>query len=270
MIRKFLGALLTLILAAGCNTAGPKEPTVPSTPGVEWSKSPTDVVFQIYTWGGFMASIDRHAQFPELTVFGDGRVVYQKRNSDWTGQVLEAKLTEKQMADLLGGGLKATEGLKREYTGFPATDMPTTHFYLATTKAKRQVSVYGFGVEPQDQEEDRAVMDRLRALRNSFLGAAAAAGPKEFVPDEVSLLTEPMGSDEGTTRLKSWPAELPALPVAPAGDPEGIGRAKHKGAEAAALVKEVGLLKVVPYRVGDKFYRVAVRPVLPELAVEAP
>lgn len=265
---RILALLVGLFMAVGCS-GNPQPANPPATPpSVEWSRSATEVVFQIFARGGFMSPLHAQTQIPELTIFGDGRAVFVVREGD--DQLLrETKLSEQRLGELLAAAERAMADLKRSYAGAQATDMTTTNFYLATAKGKREVSVYGFSPQPWEQEQDRPVMDLLRSVRKSFMDAAAS-GAKPYIPVELTVMTEAIDPQNYDVQAKDWPAGLPALPGPDAGSPLGIASVVLKGEEARKVAEQVPLNPRWPYKSGDRYYLVALKPTLPEVAQQQP
>lgn len=250
MRNRWLAALLVVMLF-GCarQASGPGK--------VDWNRAADAVVFQVDTSAGFVMPIYAETMVPEITVFGDGRVLVARRD----GPVVEARLPVEKVAELMARADKDLTGLKPQYTAAQVTDMGTTVFSVVTAGGKKQVSVYAFNEQPWERENDRAVMDRLRALRKAFLDAVPADA-KPYVPDELKLVTFTV---DPVAEAKAWPADLPALPMAPQDQPLQMATTILKGEEARKVAAQVPYRSGPPqvYKVGQKYFEVAVAPVIP-------
>lgn len=250
--------LLTAVMGAafwlsGCRSAA-VEPHVPVD---------TDqVVFQIDTHGGFVPRIEAESHVPELTVFGDGRVLYVHQDQDGVRQVLETRLPEAKLRELLDLAVRSMAGLKASYEWEGVADASTTRFALLTAEGTKSVLVYAFALEPDQRARDLAVMNKLRAVRAAFTAALPDKAPV-YLPESVQLIAEMVPPGDYDTPVLDWPAGLPDLPVG-TGAGETVKEA-HSGETAQQLVKEVPYRTFGFYRSKGQQFVVAVKPEVPVL-----
>lgn len=254
MFKLLLTAVLgAVLLLTGCRSTS-VQPHVPVD---------TDqVVFQIDTAGGFVPRIEAEAHVPELTVFGNGRMLYVRQDQNGIRQVLETRLPEPKLRELLDLAVRSMAGLKESYEWEGVADASTTRFALLTAEGTKSVSVYAFDLDPDQRGRDQAVMNRLRSLRAAVTAALPDKAPV-YLPESVQLIAEMLPPGEYDTPTQDWPAGLPDLPVG-TGAGETV-RETHSGEAAQKLLKAVPYRTFGFYRSKERLFVVAVKPEVPVL-----
>ena len=246
-------ALGAVLLLTGCRSTS----VVPHVP-----VDTDQVVFQVDTAGGFVPRIEAEAHVPELTVFGNGRVLYVRQDQDGVRRVVETRLPETKLRELLDLAVRSMAGLKESYEWEGVADASTTRFALLTAEGTQNVSVYAFDLDPDQRARDQTVMNKLRAVRAAFTAALPDQAPV-YRPESVQLIAEMVPPGEYDAPVLDWPAGLPDLPVG-TGAGETV-KETHSGETAQKLVKEVPYRTFGFYRSEERLFIVAVKPDVPVL-----
>lgn len=197
MRKRLLAACLFVSTLAGCG--GIANPT-PTPLGSDSISYPVDTaVLQLAHGGGFVM-IDRVSELiPDVTVWGDGRVVFAAPD----GTVREGVIDPAVVAKLVQSA-SFLYNLKSDYAAVQHTDAPTATFAIFTERGGKQVSVYGLDpVSQQEDEPEPGVFAQLRALW-AQVNAALPADAAELKPTSVCIQT--FHTNEPATA--EWPAEL--------------------------------------------------------------
>jgi len=251
-----VAALVATVALAGCGSgeervdtgdgASPttEATTVPEPGGRDPVYDADQIVFQAQTGGGFVPMQAAATELPEVTVYGDGRVLVTEarddRPFDVSPRLLLANASDEALRSLLSDAERS--GLFADDVDFGqpmATDLPTTTVTLHTTGPAVHASAYalGFTQAPGGGITD-AQAERRAALRE-LIDAARALGEdgEPWTPDRVrATLFDPAGSQrEGTIPTAPWPG--PPFDSFPASMPEGaVARCLVIEGEAASTV----------------------------------
>ena len=169
----------------------------------------TDVVLRVFTGGGYVPEQVRLRELPELTVYGDGRMIVAGPTTlEYPGPALpnlrELRLTPGGMARIVR--LARTAGLfgarEPDYGTPPVTDHPSTTVTVDAGGAEVRVSVYALGFD-DDRLTDRQQENRARLQR---LIARAERPPRRFVVDGSRALFEPGALDVNVAPVDTSPA----------------------------------------------------------------
>lgn len=253
---KWLCLVVVLFVLIGCGNA-----TKPPTP-VQFPTGADQVVFQIDTAGGFVPPIEWEAHVPELTVFGDGRVLFVRQDQAGVRRVLETRLEAAKLSQLMRQADQAMTGLKESYEFGGVADASTTRFALQTAAGKRSTSVYAFGMDPAQRGRDQEDLAKLTALRSAFTAVLPDQAPVH-TPDSVEIIAETVPPGEYSVPQLDWPAGLPDLPDA--AGPNEMVRKTYTGNDARKLVQQVPYRSMGLYRFRNNLYFVAVKPAVPLL-----
>jgi hypothetical protein len=193
------------------------------------------VVLQLAHGGGFRMPDRVSNEIPDVTIWGNGRVVFAAPD----GTVRDGLLSPDVVSRLVNHALLLYD-LDDEYAAAQHTDDATATFTVLTDRGRKTVSVYA--LHPMGTEVP-AQFASLAALWKAAQAALPADAPA-LVPSAVDVRTyyaaEPASGD--------WPAEL-------------TGRLTGEAAQRAVALAGMGEAKV--FRVGDQVQRVLVIPVLP-------
>jgi hypothetical protein len=274
-------------IAAACSTAGSPSgsstPTAPPSPeGVDHPTGATDVVLQLEEGGGFVPIEFLAGQAPQLTLFGDGRVVFQPavttfpepgpdgiiRGIPWRTAQLDAVQIEELLTFALGqGGLGAA---RDNYGNDMVADASTSIFTVNAGGLKKTVSVYALGLEDPsatDLVARRAFKQLADRLRDFDKGGTIATDV--YLPSDFrAVLVERGGDPQAKPMAWPWPdlkvSDFPA-------NINGVGAVqfphrKMSAEEVAALkLGEIpgGAQGVVLAGPDGKTYSLILRPLLP-------
>lgn len=237
MLQRLLYACLALLLLAGCST--PSSP--PESPEPDPVSYPQDqVVLQVAHGGGFRMPDRASNEIPDVTIWGDGRVVFAAAD----GTVREGRL-ERTVLDRLVAGATFLYDLQDDYQAATHTDDAYATFTVMTEKGRKTVSVYALYpmAPPREGEPYPQVFAQLRTLWAAVHAALPLDAP-EMRPTDVYVMTfysEEPASDE-------WPVEL---------------QGRLSGAQASRAVELAGLQEAKTFLVEGKPQRVLVVPEIP-------
>ncbi|MEZ5181164.1 MAG: hypothetical protein R2702_04710 [Acidimicrobiales bacterium] len=237
-----VAALVATLVLAGCGAGSDGARVASGDGGATTTAAPTvpdpgegdevldadQIVFQAQTGGGFVPMQAAATELPEVTVYGDGRVLVTEPRDDRPFDVSPRLLlaiapdgaVRSLLADAEGSGLFAGDV---DFGQPMATDLPTTTVTLHGTGPAATVSAYalGFTQAPGGGITDEQA-ERRAALRD-LIDAARALGEDgdAWTPDRVrATLFDPASVQrEGTIATAPWPG--PPFTSFPAPAPEG-------------------------------------------------
>jgi hypothetical protein len=240
----------------------------------EWGppQAPTgadEVVVRVVTEGGFTAESRRPAHLPQLSVFGDRRVVVTGPTAlQYPGPALpnlqEFRVTRAGLARILEAARAAglLDDAVPDYGDPGVTDQATTTVTVRADGITRRVNVYalGFrsrvsGVTPEQSEQ----RDRLQQFIE-LAGDAEAFGDdvvpqteRRYEPTALAVRVEPADASDGETH--AWPL----------GELAGAECAVHTGADVArALDVARAAHDGDVWESAGATYTVTFRPLLPD------
>jgi hypothetical protein len=166
------------MLVAGCifgGTAGPSPTPMATGPSatpaetgpISHATGPTDLVLQATSGGGLLPQELRLAEMPNVSIYGDGRVVMLGLHGGGPGDPLLPELTETRLtADGMARILQAAReagvlGPDRRFDLPDVYDLWTVWFTATTDGKPHRVSAYALGFEdearlaPPDEMEAR-------------------------------------------------------------------------------------------------------------------
>jgi hypothetical protein len=253
----------TVALAAcGESTSGESGP--PRAP-----TGPDEVVVRVVTEGGFTAETRRPAHLPQLSVFGDGRVVVIGPTAlQYPGPALpnlqEFRVTRAGLARILETARAAglLDDAVPDYGDPGVTDQATTTVTVRADGITRRVDVYalGFrgrvsGVTPEQSEQRDRLQQFIELAGDAgALGDDVVAGSeRRYEPTALAVRVEPADASDGETH--GWPL----------GDLAGAECAVHRGADVArALDVARTAHEGDAWESAGATYTVTFRPLLPD------
>jgi hypothetical protein len=238
---RLVGLVVALaVLLVGCGQSGapsgrPEPAPVPVT-------YPADqVVLQIDVHGG-LVRMDRSIDWvPEITLWGDGRLVFVTKDES----IREGHLTQGQVGKLVGQAEAVLRPLESSYMNAQWTDAPDTSFSVSTGAGTKTVSVYAF--EAQSDVVDHQAMDGLRSLWD----AVDRVLPPDALPYQpVAVEVHFWYGDPEAAATTEWPAAL-------------VGRVTGEQAKEALRLQPLGPGRLVRHE--GRVELVVLAPVLPVL-----
>lgn len=302
MRRSFaLASAAVSVLVAACVAGGSPTPT--GTPGASGSPSPsgspagtvppggiahptgaTDLVLRIDVGGGFVAPQAQVGRIPQLSIFGDGRVIVPGPQIEiYPGPALPSLVTlrvsedglQKALGDARTAGLLGPDA---QYPGGPIMDAPTTTFTVAADGRTHVITAYalqegGAG----DQTLDPAVRAARAALlafeqrasdARSWLGTTVVETEHQFEPTAIrifSIAAQPAGQGGITPSVVDWPL---SAQLASFGAPFGSSDMRCGVVSGSDLARLLPLLRtsnqLTYWRSGGSTYQLTLRPLLPD------
>jgi len=198
-----LPAFAAGLALAGCGisaTASPPgtSPSPSSAPtadpsAIEHASGPTDVVFRFEEGGGFVPADFFTTQAPQLTLYGDGTVIF--RDTSLAGPSPDPDVVKQvafQTVRFDEGGMQAflkfalaDSGLglaRASYRPGNVADMPTATFTINAGGVSKAVSVEGLGLA-DPQSPDAAILAALAGLGDRVRNfASAVQGESTWTP----------------------------------------------------------------------------------------
>jgi hypothetical protein len=231
------------------------------------SGAPDEVVVRVVIEGGFAAESREPARLPEVSVFGDGRVITQGPTTlEYPGSALpnlqEFRLTRDGLAAVVDEARAA--GLldvpPPDYGDAGITDQATTTVTLRVDGTEAEVQVYALNFDDGltvEQRENRRQLQQFIGFVGHAHGVGVHVMPestRRYEPEALAVRVEPFLSDVKTEEHQ-WPL----------GDLAGTDCAVFRGGELAAVLHEADSAREdVRWLSGDDGYRLVFRPLLPD------
>lgn len=261
---------------------------------ISYATDPTDLVLQATSGGGLLPQSMRLVEMPNVSIYGDGRVVMlgahdNGREDPLLPQLTETRVTADGMARILQAARDAgILGPDRRYELPDVYDLWTVWFTATADGKTHRVSAYALGFEDEDRlappgemgarEKLDALYGQLVDLR-AWLPAGTVGTDSAYRPAETRVLVTP---------LLDWSTAVAGATAAPAspradqevrdwplvGPPESFGAAVGAHGEAwycavvgPDQVAALGLdtaTRDTRWRAGEHLYQIVARPLLPD------
>jgi hypothetical protein len=247
-----------------------------------------ELVLRVETSGGFVAPQTTLRTVPQISIYGDGRMIQEGPVTEiYPGQALPnlqaSQLTEDAVQAILAEAGKA--GLLGPDADYPypcVSDLPTTVFTVNVEGQTHTVSAYALSFEAtagasgstmQCQHVDTdaraalATFDRKLGDLASWLPTGSVGAEQPYAPTEMRVY---VGSYQGDPELKqhaiAWP--LPA-PLASFGDPDAnlpeLRCGVVTGDDLATLYPDAQRAnELTPWTSDGERYALTFRPLLPD------
>lgn len=210
-------------------------------------------------------SFPPEAALPDLTLYGDGTLIYLEAPADQASRLLRAQLPDDAVLELLE--LFIDEGFLDFVYEQPAperaTSQPTTFLYIRTMRDANAVSAVAIdSVLPDDAGDEfdefrklQRIVQELDEIDPIALGGSA---PVEYDPEGVLLVVEPRSPPNVAGSPARWPYEAITLEeIAPEDE---LVEVMLEGEDAAAFN---GWVPPTGWFEGERYYDVGWRPLLP-------
>jgi hypothetical protein len=251
-VRRIAFAAVAALLLSACGGSSPQRRDV--------------AVVRVVTSGGFAAESRQPAQLPQLSVFGDGRVItIGPTTLEYPGPALpnlqEFRLTRTGLAHVIDGARDAglLDDPPPDFGDPGVTDQSTTTVTVSVGERTRRVNVYAPGFSDGltlDQRENRSRLDRfiqLAADPDALLPFVVPDSERRYDPVAVAALVRPSDAADGDTHV--WPLD----------DLAGTDCVVLNGSDATtALDAARSARQGDPWISGNVTYRLAFRPLLPD------
>lgn len=275
--RTLLVPLLALtLLAVGCGRL-----TDAGDGGIEHPTGPNELVLRMDTGGGFVPVEYALAQFPQWSLFGDGRLITEGPQIEiYPGPALPSLQVQTLTEDGVQAIVEAAResglmGPDRSYDYQCITDAPTTTFTLDAGGTKHVVSAYALGVsEGPCQGADTEARAELVAFQAkltdlaSWLPTGSVGDQVQFQFDEMRVLVRPYSASP-EPGLGQAPIDWPLEPLSTFGQPSATFSDFRcgvvSGADFAKLLPEAQRAnELTPWRSDGERYGLIFRPLLPD------
>jgi hypothetical protein len=304
------GVVALVMLVAGCavgGTPGPSATPRGGTPGpsatpadtgsISYATGPTDLVLQATSGGGLLPQSMRFAEMPNVSIYGDGRVITLGEHGGWPDDPLLPELTETRVtADGMDRTLRAAweagilgPGPDRRYELADVYDLWTVWFTATTDGKTHRVSAYALGFEEEARLAPPGEMDARKKLDalygqlvdlRAWLPAGTVGPDSPYGPAETRVLVTPLldwsTAGDGATAAPATPRADQEVRDWPLVDPpESFGSPldTHGGEpwsckilgpdEVAALGLDTAT-RDTRWKAGGNLYQVVARPLLPD------
>lgn len=270
------------VLLGACTADSGEDSTVDD---VGYPSGSDELVLRISTEGGFVPVEVNLTRLPELSLYGDGRLITQgPQILIYPGPALPNLLVRQVDPEALREIVRqaADAGLTGPDRRFDAAagriaDLPDTVFTLVTEQGAHSTSIYGFGsgeeltgIPDRDAEAIRA----LRRLRDRLTDLEpwlpdGSVGPEEpFVPRSMRIFaTTPVPAPEEGLEQQPvpWPLAQPLAEFGAPVPPEGYRCGTVEGEELATVLELAGRAnQLTPWESEGVRYALSFRPLLPD------
>jgi hypothetical protein len=276
--RAAAAASLFLLVACaqdGGDTASPADAPAP--------RDPDTVALRIDHTGGFLTPGDSIARLPIVTIYGDGRAIFQGPvPAIYPGPALpnvqviniSAADVDKLVARAADAGVGTAEDLGQP----PIADAPSTRFTVDTEGGPVTTEVYALSESGTDTDsglsaDQVAARTKLRELLTAVSDLPGTLGLKAgseqpYKPAALAAIATPyVAPDRATVGQEqpevAWPG--PALPGTPAGKGLETGCVTVSGADTAKVLAAADKANAAtPWTSGGRKWTVNLRPLLPD------
>jgi len=275
----FLLMALVLVSCAPGTDAGP------GGGDLEYPTGPDELVLRISIEGGFVPVEHNLTRLPDLSLYGDGRLITQgPQIMIYPGPALPNLLVRNVTAEGVGEIVReaAGAGLTGPDRRFDSAarriaDLPDTVFTLVTAGGTHTTSVYGLGSGEELRGIPREQADAIRELhrlRERLTGLESwlpegSVGPEEsFEPRSMRIFssTPPPPSEEGLEQQPiAWPLAQPLAEFGEPVQPEGFRCGTVEGEDLAAVLQVASQAnQLTPWESAGAQYALSWRPLLPD------
>lgn len=220
-----------MVLAAGCTvgtTPGPSA-TPSGTHAMSYATGPTDLVVRASAGGGLLPPSAGLVEMPNVSIYGDGRLVRLGAHGGGPRdpllpELFEARITPDGMARILEAAAAAgVLGPDRHYELPGVYDLWTVRFTVTADGITHRVSAYALGFADEERLAPVGEMDARRRL-DTFYGQLVDL--RAWLPSEAigpDAAHEPAETRVFVTRLVDWSTGVGSAtpaPVSPRPDQE--------------------------------------------------
>jgi hypothetical protein len=225
----------------------------------------TEVVLRVVTRGGFAAESRQAAQLPQLSVFGDGRVIIRGPTTlEFPGPALpnlqEFRLTRDGLANIVDEvrNLGLLDDPPPDFGDPGITDQPTTTVTVSLDGRTRHVDVHALGFTDGLTDQQRQNRDRLNELiqragdADAQVALVVPGTTRRYEPNALAVLIRP--SDTSDSETRDWPL----------GDLAGAQCAAFRSSDLVAVLDAARNAEDVRWFSAGESYRLVFRRLLPD------
>lgn len=270
------------MLAAACATNPVEDPQVEE---VEYPEGAGRLILRVSTEGGFVPVEHNLTRLPDLSLYGDGRMISQgPQIMIFPGPALPNVLVRQIepagvraiMQEAAGAGLTGPDRRFDSAAG-RITDLPDTVFTLVTAGGEHSTSIYGFGSGqevvdvPEEEAEAIRALERLRERLtdlDSWLPEGSVGAEQSFEPESMRIFVSspPPPSEEGLDQPPmAWPLEQPLGEFGSEASPQGYRCGTVEGEQLATVLEAAGRAnQLTPWESAGELFSLSLRPLLPD------
>jgi hypothetical protein len=260
---RYVAALLAAVICvAGCGNAGAprSQPMPPTTTQADFPTGGDEIAIQFSSGGGISGPCCAPSETPDITLYGDGRVVFTEDTDGVLPGMRQATLDRADVTELLNHA--QTAGLYgKPDTGSPCCDLGYTRVILGRAGTTYEFSVMGLGQEVGDlTDEQRRTRDNVATLRKQLIDLANSSDANGgYGPTELAVYVRPANADD-TAAPTPWPLGS----LAEGGTPTALdGRCLHITDGTGAVVAAARDAKTNNWSSAGHTWWVIIRPLLP-------
>ncbi|MEV6850336.1 hypothetical protein [Actinoplanes sp. NPDC051411] len=259
--------------AAGSPTGSTGSPAESREEGTT-AKTPAanDLVLRTETYGGFVAPDMILGRFPQISVYGDGRVISQGPvPSIYPGPALPniqvSMITPGLVRQLVQEGLSAGVRNGSDLGQPGVADAPTTRVTVVTAAGKQVVTINALSEAPSNDRRLTADQRDARAKIAAYVKKLGALpkNPTAYQPIAMVVYAAPWTKPASgpVPPAKAWPG--PALPGPDIDPATRAGCVAVTGDQTArVLTAAKGANALTPWTTGSRQWRIVFRPLLPD------
>jgi hypothetical protein len=273
-----IAAAVPLILLGACARATPAgTPAAGSpagTPESTTAKGPgaDDLVLRTETYGGFVAPDLVLGRFPQISVYGDGRVISQGPvPAIFPGPALpnvqQSTITPELVRQLVRDGLAAGVRNGSDLGQPSVADAPTTRVTVVSGGSKQVVTINALSEAPSNDRRLSTEQRDTRAKVAAYVRKLAALprNTTAYQPTAVAVFAAPWAKPASgpVPEAKAWPG--PALPGTDVDPASKAGCVAVTGAQTPkVLAAAKGANALTPWTTATGKWKIVFRPLLPD------
>lgn len=233
------------------------------------------LVLRVKQTGGFMGPDALASRLPELSVYADGRVIFNgPTTAVYPGRalpnVLVLMLSPEQVTKLTQEAVAAGVRPGTDFGQPGVADASTTEVTVVTGAGERTVAANALREARPDDPQLTAAQKQARTKLSGFLDRAdqltSGPGAQPYRPEILAAVVRPYvepGDDlPGRPQAKQW--EGPALPGEPLAEPQKLSCVTVTGEQRDAVLKAAkDAYATTPWVSGGNGWTVTFRPLLP-------
>ena len=218
------------------------------------------------TSGGLQPPGRPSLQVPEVTLYGDGTLIYAAMDAGGRLAIFQADVSD----DAIGGLLEEIEDAG--FFNFPyelaspviaTEDLATTYVYVNSKVAANAVNAYALGADDVNEQSDGDEFEyyrRLVKIAERIDALTPADGAQPYRPDAIALVVVLQEGSSG----EAEPWSVDAIDLAEIANGEDVaGERLLSGEQAAAIIRELPALTFRSFQEDGNVFAVGYRPVLP-------
>lgn len=150
---------------------------------LSYKDSPRDIVVQMFSTGGIASDIMDKTRVPDFTLYGDGKLIFTRLDSNELVKLYEAKVSPDFIKFLLEYIEKSGfHKMNENYLNLTVQDLPTTYITVNLKNRSKTISVYGLTLAAEQNMIPRGLLNIYRKL-SEFQDE----NEKEYEPKKISL-----------------------------------------------------------------------------------